>query len=168
MLALMSSIDPLWVLISTHQHLLALVSIIEYGAMASSVLMRNNKCPWSHGPRSWLFLSSQECSLLHGAKLMSVHGCSWVLMAAHECSWLLLASYECKWVLTGAQECSWLYMSTHEQPWTLMSSAPWSDEHTWELKRSHELGAMGPWALISTHEHLWRHSTILMSSNECS
>ena len=53
-------------------------------------------------------------------------------------------------------------MSTHEQQWTLMSLGPWSDEHSLELKSSLEHGPMMPWALISTHERFWCHSTILV------
>ena len=69
-------------------------------------------------PWLWLLLSSPECSLLHGAKLMIAHGCSWVLNGDQEHSKLLLAAYECSWGLMGAHKCSWLLISsTHEKPW---------------------------------------------------
>ena len=69
-------------------------------------------------PCLWLLLSSPECSLLHGAKLMIAHGCSWVLNGDQEHSKLLLAAYECSWGLMGAHKCSWLLISsTHEKPW---------------------------------------------------
>ena len=148
----MSSNEHSWMLISAHQRSLALMSIHEFVLrhhQSSRVLMSANG---PMAPRSWLLLSSHECSLLYGAKLMSVHGCSWLLMAAHEHLWLILAAYVCIWVLTGAFECLWLYMSTHQQPWTPMSLGPWSIEHSWELKISDELGVMGPWALVSTHK----------------
>ena len=131
-------------------------------------------------PYSWLLLISHECSLLHGAKLRSVHGCSWVLIGIQEHSWLLLAAYECSWVLMGAHECSWLLMITLKQPWTPKSLAQWSNEHSLELKSINEHGAMGLWALMSmrthgaiatyswghlrAHERLWE----LISANESS
>ena len=62
-------------------------------------------------PCSWLLLCSDECSLLHGTKLMSVHGCSWVFNGNQEHSCLLLAAYECSWGLFGAYECSWSLQS---------------------------------------------------------
>ena len=71
-----------------------------------------------NAPWLWLLLSSPECSLLHGAKLMIAHGCSWVLNGDQEHSKLLLAAYECSWGLMGAHKCSWLLISsTHEKPW---------------------------------------------------
>ena len=115
LLELLSSNEPSWALISTHKRSLAFVSIHEYGAMATSVLMSTNECPsppahdcsWalmsapcSMAPSSWVFMAANEYSWL----LMSVHGCSY------------LGAYECTWVLTGAHECSWLYISSYEQP----------------------------------------------------
>ena len=146
MLALMSSIDPLWVLISTHQHLLALVSIIEYGAMASSVLMRNNKCPWSHGPPLMTVL---ELSRVLLAPWRQAHEYSWLLMSTHGCSWVFMAALSFLWVQMSANWCSRMLMIVHE--------------HSWAAMNTHERSL----ALISTHERLWRHSSILMSSNEC-
>ena len=48
-----------------------------------------------------------------------------------------------------------------------MTLGPWSNEHSWELKNTHEHGAMGSWTLIFTHEHSLCHSTIIMSAHEC-
>ena len=149
----------------THELSQGLISIVLWRYECSWVLMSSHDLKV---PYSWLLLSSHECSLLHGTKLMSVNGCSWVLIGNQEHSWLLLAAYECSWVLMGAHECSWLLMSTLEQPWTLLSLAPWSNEHSLELKSNHEHGTIGSWALISTHEHSWHHSTILMSARESS
>ena len=109
--ALMSPHECFSVHISARWHSWAFMSMVLWHHQSLGMLMRAHD---PIAPRSWLLLSSYECSLLHGAKLMSVHGCSWVLMAVHECSWLVLAAYECIWVITCAHECSWLYMSTHE------------------------------------------------------
>ena len=114
-------------------------------------------------PYSWLLLSWNECScsLHHG---MNVHGCWCVLMDNQDYSWLLLAAFGCFWVIMGAHDCLWLLMSTLEQQRMCLSLVPWSNEHSSEHKSSCEHGATRLWALISTQEHSWHHSTILMSA----
>ena len=149
----------------THELSQGLISIVLWRHECSWVLMSSHDLKV---PYSWLLLSSHECSLLHGTKLMSVHGCSWVLIGNQEHSWLLLAAYECSWVLMGAHECSWLLMITLKEPWTPKSLAQWSNEHSLELKSSNEHGAMGLWALMSTHGHSWYHWNILMRVFESS
>ena len=130
-------------------------------------------------PCSWLLLSSHECSLLHGAKLIFVHGCSWVLNGDHEHSKLLLAAYECSWGLMGAHKGSWLLISsTHEKPWAwhhgsmstqessraVISMAPWTYERSWALMSIHGTIALYSWVLVGAHEHTW----VLMGAYDCS
>ena len=98
-----------WVLMSSHKHSCALMSTLKYGAMTHWVMMSAND---PMAPCSWLLLSSHECLLLHGPKLMSVHGRSWVLIGNQEHSWLLLAAYLCPWMPMSAHECPWLLMKS--------------------------------------------------------
>ena len=142
----MSSIDPLWVLISTHQHLLALVSIIEYGAMASSVLMRNNKCPWSHGPPLMTVL---ELSRVLLAPWRQAHECSWLLMSTHGCSWVFMAALSFLWVQMSANWCSRMLMIVHEHSWAAMTSCKHSREWCHGARSTNEHSLV----LMSTHEN---------------
>ena len=124
---------------------------------------------WRHAQDYSLALMSAHCS-------MAPSSCVFItlLMSAHwpignqEHSWLLLPAYECSWVLMGPYECSWLLIGTLKQPWTLMCLVLWSNERSLELKSIYEHSAMGPWGLISTHEHSWCHCTILMRAFESS
>ena len=119
-------------------------------------------------PCLWLLLSSPECSLLHGAKLMIAHGCSWVLNGDQEHSKLLLAAYECSLGLMGAHECSGLLISsTHEKPWAwchgamsthqstraVVSMAPQGYERSSALRSTHGTIAPYSWVLLGTHGH---------------
>ena len=118
--------------------------------------------------------------LPHGCYL---HDCSWALMSVHcsiaPSSWVFMASHEwCSWAILSTHEHPLALMSTNKQPTEAMSipdcqralrrshkhSWAMSNEHPWEHKSSHEYGAMRLWALISTLECSWHHSTILMSA----
>ena len=100
------------------------------------------------------------------------HECSWTLMRAHWQSGTLLVALGCLLVSMSANGCSWVPMIAHEkqlgEAMNTHELGPWSNEHTWELKNSNEHGAMGPWALIITHERSFYHSTILKNAHECS
>ena len=105
-------------------------------------------------PWSWLLFSSHECSLLYGAKLMSVYGCSWVFNSNQEHSWLLLAVHECSRGLLGAQECSWLLISsTHEKPWVWCHGA--RSTHKALSAHQHSWVLIAPYTrvLLGAHEH---------------
>ena len=133
----------------------------EYPGALMSMMARCHEHSWvlmsAHSlmvvPYSWLHLWSHECSLLHGTKLMSVHGCSWVLNGNQEHSWLLLAAYECSWVLMGAHECSWMLMSAHECSLEA-------------LKRSRDLGVMEQWVPMRAKEQSWARGYEDMSAHE--
>ena len=137
--------------------------------------------PWCHerswvlmsalslmAPCSWLLLCSHYWSLLHGTKLMSAHGCSWVLNGNEKYSWPPLAGFECSWVVLGAHECSWLLissthekqlawlpgaMSTHESSRAVMSMAPWGHGHSSPLMSAHCTIAPYSWLLLGPHKH---------------
>ena len=134
----------------------------EYPGALMSMVLWCHECSWvlmsAHSlvaPCSQLLLCSDECSLLHGTKLMSAHGCSWVFNGNQEHSWLLLAAYEYLWVLMSAHDCSLV---------ALMRSHELGAMNQWALMRAQEHGAMRLWALISTLEYSWHHRTILMSA----
>ena len=110
---------------------------------------------------SWLLLSSRECSLLHCAKVMIICVLSWVVMSNHDHSWLLLVASKCEWVLISVHGYS---LSSPEQLWTLISLATWSNEQSWELKSSHEYGAM----LITALELSWLLIAPCRQTHECS
>ena len=127
-------------------------------------------------------MSADECQFTHGAIFMTA-------MGSHECSLLFAPS---SWVKDSHEWCSWSTLSTHEHPLAIMSTNKqpteavrdfdcqralrsshkhsWAicNEHPWELKSSHEYGAMRLWVLITTYERSWRHSTILRSTREYS
>ena len=112
-----------------------------------------------------MFMTALELSWVIIGPYCQAHGFSWVLlMSNHEHSWASISTFEHSWAAKSSHECSWLPLNTHEQPWTLMSLVPWSNEHSSEHKSSCEHGATRLWALISTQEHSWHHSTILMSA----
>ena len=143
----------------THVHPQALVSMVLWCYEHSWVLMSAQSLM---APCSWLLLSSHECSLLYGAKLMSVYGCSWVFNGNQEHSWLLLAAYECSWGLLGAYECSWLLISsTHEKPWAWCHGAMSTHES------SRAVMSMAPWGSERSSALMSAHSTILTSAFGC-
>ena len=95
-------------------------------------------------PQFSVFLaSSKHFCPTHVPKLMIVHGCSWLLMSNYEHSWVPVSNHEHSEVTKSSQECSWLLMTTHKETWILMTFAQWSNDHSWELKRSGDHGAMG-------------------------
>ena len=175
-----------WPVMSAHELPKALVCAHEYPGALMSMVLWCHECSWvlmsAHSlvaPCSQLLLCSDECSLLHGTKLMSAHGCSWVFNGNQEHSWLLLAAHECSKVLMDAHECSWLLISsTHEKPWAwcygtmsthessraVMSMAPWGYEHSSALLSADGTLAPYSWVLLGTHEHTWA----LMGAHECS
>ena len=99
-------------------------------------------------------------------------GCSWLLISAHLQSGTPMATLDCLWVLMSANRCS-----AHEWLWLLMSSspekpclAPWSNEHSWELKSNYEQGALRLWhssALMSAHGAITQYSWVLKRAHEC-
>ena len=168
----MSPHECLSALVSNHQHSWAFISMLLWHHHSLGMLMS--------APCSWRLLSSHECSLFHGTKLTSVHGCSWVLMAVHECSWLLLAAYECTWMLTGAHDCTWAFMSSHEHSWAwhhgamktheslraVTSLAPWGHWHSSALMSAFDTIAPYSWALMSVHERIYECLWELMNAPE--
>ena len=156
-----------------YEHHQALMSMVLWCHERSWRLM---SAPSLMAPCSWLLLSSHECSLLHGAKLRRVHGCSWVINGNQEHSWLLLAAYECSLGLMGAHEGSGLLiaalmwskelggmeqralMGGQEQSWA------WNHEAMSTYQHSRALMAPYSWVLDGAHKHTWA----LMGAHECS
>ena len=137
----------LWTLMSSHKHSCVLMSTHEYGAMTPLAHLSANECPWPHGAMlrtrtafelSWWLLTSWT------QKLMTVHGCSWVLMT----------NYEHLWAAKSSHEFSWLFMtnmSNHEY------SLPW---------RNGEMSTHGSWRtgmIMGSWGH--GHSLALMSTD---
>ena len=102
-----------WTIISAHEHLWALRSSLEYGAVVTWVLLRTQECSWRHGPilmnaheHSWAFFNTHKCSRI----LMSTHESSWVFMNAHERSLVPMRAHS---TTHSAYGCSRAVFSTH-------------------------------------------------------
>ena len=154
-------------LLGTHVRAWALTSTHEYGVIAPLLLMNADGRQQPHGchlyDRSWA-LKSVHCSI--GPSL-------WVFIASHEwCSWAILSTHEHPLALMSTNkqptevisipDCQRALSHSHKHSWAM------SNEHPWELKSSHEHGAMRLWVLISIYDLSWRHSTMLMSASKCS
>ena len=148
-----------------HKYPGALMSVVLWCHECLSVLMSAHSLV---APCSWLLLCSNGCSLLHGTKLMSVHGCSWVFNGYQELSWRLLAAYGCLWVHMSAHDCSlvalirshelgaidqWTLMRAPEQSWAWHHEAMSTHQHSSAFSSAHGTIAPYSWVLLGTHEH---------------
>ena len=138
----MTCCEHSWAAISTHVWSWVPRSTHEYGAM---VLMSTHSLI---APCSWLLFCSHGYSLLHETKFMAFHECCW---------WVIMSTHEHEHPLA--------LMNSH----ALMSLVPWSNEHSWEHKCSHEHGyehsstlmsdhgTIPPysWVFLGTHEQMW-------------
>ena len=128
--------DCSWSLMCAHVHQQALVSIVLWCYEHSWVLMSAQSLM---APCSWLLLSSHKWSLLYGAKLMSVYGCSWVFNGNQEHSWLLMSAHDCSLPAlmriheVGAME-QWALMRAQEQSWAWRHEALSAHQHSWVLR----------------------------------
>jgi hypothetical protein len=139
----------------------------------------------AHGPMvpcPWLFLSSHECSLLHGPSswvfMASPIRFSWAIMGTHEHSLAFMGTNKqpraamsvpyCQWALMSVHEHSWAWghgaINTHESSKAVMSMVPWGHGHSSLLMSTHYALAPYLWMLMSAHEHTW----VLMRAHECS
>ena len=132
-------------------------------------------------------------------KQFSTHVLSWALMSSHKRSFVLMCTQEHPWVwcygAISTQECWWVLIASsrhdHDCSCALLSAccSKSSQVLKWPhdcslvtLMRSHELGTMDQWALMSSQEQssAWRdeamsthhHSWVLMApyhhTHECS
>ena len=173
---------------SAHELPKALVCAHEYPGALMSMVLWCHECSWvlmsAHSlvaPCSQLLLCSDECSLLHGTKLMSAHGCSWVFNGNQEHSWLLMAAYECSWGLLGIHECSLAalmrshelgvmeqcaLMRAQEQSWAGCHGATGTHQNSWALMAPDQNTYECCWLLIG-HISAYQSSWALMRAHEC-
>ena len=149
-------------LISAHVHTWALMSMVLWCHERLWVLISANAmAPWRHAHDC-----SHDFSLLHVAEPICFHGWLWLIMSTHEYPLALLSTQKQPKAARRAHNYEWPLMSKHEYSWPLRNGAistrgiPQAQEESWSWGH-------GVMALISTHEHKLRSSTILMSAHEC-
>ena len=143
-----------------------------------SMVLWHNECSWvmmsAHGPMvscPWLFLSSHECSLLHGPSswvfMASPIRFSWAIMGTHEHSLAFMGTnkqpraamsvLDYHWTLMSSHEHSWAWchgaMSTHQSTRAVVSMAPQGYERSSALRSTHGTIAPYSWVLLGTHGH---------------
>ena len=163
----MSSNEPSWALMSTHDHLWGLRSTDWH---LGAVEIMNS---WCHNK----FFGAYAYSLNPGTMIMSDLEHSWGLIWAQECPCELISNHKCSWrqgtMLMSAQGWSWAIISIHEHSRVISGhkhSLSWSHSVT-KLMSIHGHSAMvlwtliAPWALMAPYS--WC-SCVLMSIHECS
>ena len=154
-----------------------------------SMVLWHNECSWvmmsAHGPMvpcPWLFLSSHECSLLHGPSswvfMASPIRFSWAIMGTHEHSLAFMGTNkqpraamsvpDCQWALMSVHEHSWAWghgaINTHESSKAVMSMVPRGHGRSSALRSTYYAIAPYIWMLMSAHKHTW----VLMRAHESS
>ena len=156
----------------TYEHSKALISMRLLCHERSWLLM---SAPGPMTPCSWLLLSSNECSLLHGAKFRHVLCCSRVLMSNHKHSWAPISTQKQPKEAMSDPDYPWAHitshghschgaMSTHESLRVVMSMAPWGHGNSSALMSAHGTIARFLWVLVRAHECSW----VLIRAQECS
>ena len=135
-------------------------------------------CPMA--PCSWLLLSSNQCSLLHGV-FMAAQVYSWAIMSTLEHPLALMRTHkqareamrasEYQWALMSSHghSLAWRHgamstMSTNESSRVVMSMVPWGHWNSSALMSDYGTIAQYLWVLVRAHEHRW----VLMRAHEIS
>ena len=146
----------------TYEHSKALISTRLWCHECSWLLM---SAPGPMTPCSWLVLSFNECSLLHGTKFRHILCCSRVLMSNHKHSWAPISTQKQPKEAVSGPDYPWAHisshghschgamsMSIHSSLRVVMSMAPWGHGNSSALMRAHGTIAPYLWILMSAHE----------------